>query len=66
MTVKILELAGKRWAIMSERDYDAWRPMPEVPEPKARPCAKLDARGSYPAVEYAVYLWRGRSSRRAG
>ena len=52
MTVKILELAGKRWAIMPEKDYKRlaahageqgdW---PALPKP--------DAKGNYPAVEYA-------------
>lgn len=52
MTVKILELAGKRWAIMSEKDYKRlaahaseksdW---PDLPKP--------DAEGNYPAAEYA-------------
>lgn len=52
MTVKILELGGKRWAIMPEKDYKrlaaqageegAW---PALPRP--------DAKGNYPAVEYA-------------
>ncbi|MCE5279195.1 MAG: helix-turn-helix transcriptional regulator [Planctomycetaceae bacterium] len=52
MTVKILELAGKRWAIMPERDYKRlaahagekgdW---PGLPKP--------DAQGNYPAVDYA-------------
>ncbi|HUU58017.1 MAG TPA: helix-turn-helix transcriptional regulator [Phycisphaerae bacterium] len=52
MTVKILELAGKRWVIMPEKDYKRlaanagekgdW---PALPKP--------DAKGNYPAVEYA-------------
>ena len=53
MTVKILELAGKRWAIMLERDYrrlaahagEAEETGPALPAP--------DAHGNYPAVEYA-------------
>jgi ribosome-binding protein aMBF1 (putative translation factor) len=52
MGVKILELAGKRWAILPERDYKrlaahagAADPWPELPKP--------DAQGNYPAVEYA-------------
>ena len=51
MTVKILELAGKRYAILPEKDFrrlaaqasgGGW---PELP--------KADAQGNYPAVEYA-------------
>jgi DNA-binding XRE family transcriptional regulator len=54
MTVKILELAGKRWAILPEADYrrladrakaagdSDW---PEFPKP--------DAEGNYPAVALA-------------
>jgi DNA-binding XRE family transcriptional regulator len=51
MTVKILELSGKRYAILPERDFKrlaaqagdgGW---PELP--------KADAQGNYPAVEYA-------------
>ena len=52
MTVKILELAGKRWAIIPEKDYKrlAAQAGAEVDWP-ALP--KGDARGNYPAVEYA-------------
>ena len=51
MTVRIPELAGKRYAILPEKDFKrlaaqagegGW---PELP--------KADARGEYPAVEYA-------------
>ena len=52
MSVKILELAGKRWAIMPEKDYKRlaahageegdWPTLP-----------KADAQGNYPAVDYA-------------
>jgi DNA-binding XRE family transcriptional regulator len=51
MTVKILELAGKRWAIMTEKAYKrlaahagAEGDWPALP--------KADAQGNYPAVEY--------------
>ncbi|MCY2930130.1 MAG: helix-turn-helix transcriptional regulator [Planctomycetota bacterium] len=52
MVVRFLELAGKRWAILPEKDYRRlaahagekgdW---PTLPAP--------DAKGCYPAVEYA-------------
>jgi len=52
MTVKILELAGRRWAILPEKDYKrlaghaeekgGW---PALPAP--------DVQGDFPAVEYA-------------
>ena len=51
MTVKILELAGKRWAILPEKDYKrlaaraaegGWPPLP-TPDPE----------GNVPAAEYA-------------
>ena len=52
MTVKILELAGKRWAIMPEKDYKHlvlrageqgdWPALPS-----------RDDDGNFPAVEYA-------------
>ena len=52
MAVKILELAGKRWAIIPERDYrrlaahtGADDALPSLPKP--------DANGRFPAVEYA-------------
>jgi len=52
MAVKILELAGKRWAIIPEKDYkrlaghaDIKGDWPALPKP--------DAQGNYPAVEYA-------------
>ncbi len=51
LTVKILELAGKRWAIMPEKDYrrlaaraGAEEGSPALPQP--------DAQGNHPAVEY--------------
>lgn len=52
MTVKILELAGKRWAIMPEKDYrrlaahaGEMGDWPALPKP--------DAEGNFPAVQYA-------------
>jgi DNA-binding XRE family transcriptional regulator len=51
MTVKTLELAGKRWVILPEKDFKrlaaqaAEGGWPELPKP--------DAQGEYPAVEYA-------------
>ncbi len=52
MTVKILELAGKRWAILPERDYKRLTALAgtEGPWPKL---PKADAKGEFPAVEYA-------------
>lgn len=52
MTVKILELAGKRWAIMPEKDYK--RMAAHAAEQSDRPALpQPDAEGNYPAVEYA-------------
>jgi len=52
MAVKILELGGKRWAILPEKEYKrlaahagAEGDGPALPKP--------DADGNYPAVEYA-------------
>ena len=52
MTVKILELGGKRWAIMPEKDYKRLAAQagekgdwPGMPKP--------DSHGNFPAVEYA-------------
>jgi ribosome-binding protein aMBF1 (putative translation factor) len=52
MTVKILELGGKRWAVLPEEDYKKLAAQagtvgnwPALPKP--------DAKGNYPAVEYA-------------
>ena len=50
MTVKILELAGRRWAIMPEKDYKRLAASAGVAGP-ALP--KPDAQGNFPAVEYA-------------
>ena len=51
MTVKILELAGKRWAIMPEKDYK--RLVAHAGEKGDWPALpKADAKGNYPAVEY--------------
>ena len=52
MTVKILELAGKRWAIMPEKDYKRLAAHAgEVANWPALP--RADAQGNYPAVQYA-------------
>jgi DNA-binding XRE family transcriptional regulator len=52
MTVKILELAGKRWAIMPEKDYK--RLVAHAGEKGDWPALpKPDAEGNYPAVDYA-------------
>ena len=52
MTVKILELAGKRWAIMPEKDYK--RLVAHAGEKGDWPgLPKPDAKGDYPAVDYA-------------
>ena len=51
MVVKKLELGGKRWVILPEKEFRrlaaqaAEAGWPELPKP--------DARGDYPAVEYA-------------
>jgi DNA-binding XRE family transcriptional regulator len=51
MTVKTLRLGGKRWVILAEKDYQrlaaraaegGWPSLPQA-----------DARGEFPAVEYA-------------
>jgi DNA-binding XRE family transcriptional regulator len=49
-SVKFVELAGKRWAILPEKDYQrlaasAGEEWPALPN--------ADAAGNYPAVEYA-------------
>ena len=68
MTVKFLQLAGKRWAIMPEKDYKRLAAEAGVtPEGPALP--KPDAHGNFPAVEYArVSLARKivKARRRAG
>jgi len=52
MTVKILELAGKRWAIMPEKDYKHLAAHAgEVGNWPALP--RADAQGNYPAAQYA-------------
>jgi DNA-binding XRE family transcriptional regulator len=51
MTTKTLELAGKRWVILPEKDFKrlaaqaAEGGWPQLPKP--------DAKGEFPAVEYA-------------
>jgi DNA-binding XRE family transcriptional regulator len=51
--VKILELAGKRWAIMPERDYKRLAAHAGQVEDESPALPKPDAQGDYPAVEYA-------------
>jgi DNA-binding XRE family transcriptional regulator len=52
MAVKILELAGKRWAILPEKDYK--RLASQAGEEGGLPALpKPDAQGDYPAVDYA-------------
>lgn len=52
MSVRILELAGKRWAVIPEKEYKRLSAHAgELGEGPALP--KSDARGDYPAVEYA-------------
>ena len=53
MTVKILELAGKRWAIMPERDYKRLAARAGESEGDGPALPKPDAHGNYPAVEFA-------------
>ena len=53
MTVKILELAGKRWAIMPERDYKRLTAHAGETEGDGPALPAPDAHGNYPAVEYA-------------
>jgi ribosome-binding protein aMBF1 (putative translation factor) len=51
MTVKILELAGQRWAIMREKEYQ--RLAARAGEPGDGPALpKPDAQGNFPAVAY--------------
>ena len=52
MTVKIVELAGKRWAIMPEKDYKRLAAHAGV-ESDWPGLPKPDAQCNYPAVEYA-------------
>ncbi|MCX5683333.1 MAG: helix-turn-helix transcriptional regulator [Planctomycetota bacterium] len=51
MTVKILELAGKRYAILPEKDFKRLKAQAGEGGWPALP--KADAQGNYPAVEYA-------------
>ncbi|MBM4050276.1 MAG: helix-turn-helix transcriptional regulator [Planctomycetes bacterium] len=52
MTVKILELAGERWAILPEREYKRLAAQARI-EDSAPSLPSPDADGNYPAVEYA-------------
>ena len=52
MGVKILELAGKRWAIMPECDYQRLAAH-AADESEGPALPKLDGEGNFPAVEYA-------------
>jgi ribosome-binding protein aMBF1 (putative translation factor) len=52
--VKIIELAGKRWAIMPERDYRRLSAQAgDVATAGGPALPKPDAQGNFPAVEYA-------------
>ena len=51
VTVKIVELAGRRWAMLPERDYR--RLAAQAGQGIMPPLPKADAKGNLPAVEYA-------------
>lgn len=51
MTMKTLELAGKRWVILPEKDFK--RLVAQAAEVGWPQLPKPDAQGNYPAVEYA-------------
>lgn len=68
MTVKFLNLAGKRWAIMPEKDYKRLAAH-TGDQPGFPSLPPLDADGNFPAVQYArVSLARKiiKARRRAG
>ncbi len=51
MTVKILELAGKRWAILPEKDYKRLTAQAKASGNTAWPhLVKPDAEGNYPTL----------------
>ena len=51
--VKIFELAGKRWAIMPERDYKRLAAHAGETTIEGPALPRSDSHGNYPAVEYA-------------
>lgn len=51
--VKIIELGGKRWAIMPERDYERLTAHAGTDAPALPKLPAPDAQGNYPAVQYA-------------
>jgi len=51
MTTKTLELAGRRWVILPEKDFK--RLAAQAAEAGWPPLSKPDAKGEYPAVAYA-------------
>jgi len=53
VAVKILELAGKRWAIMPEKDYKRLAAQAGEAESQEPALPRADSHGNYPAVEYA-------------
>jgi ribosome-binding protein aMBF1 (putative translation factor) len=54
MGVKLLELGGKRWAILPEKEYRRLAARAEVSADAEWPeLPKSDGDGNYPAVEYA-------------
>ena len=54
MAVKYLELAGRRWAILPEKEYKRLAALAKATGDGAWPdLPKPDAEGNYPAAEYA-------------
>jgi len=53
MTVQTITLGGRKYAILAAKDYERLRAMAQAAESGFPPLPRPDAKGNFPAAEYA-------------